>query len=137
MVRVEADILRHLENHDTWHNDDLTVEIPADSLNVPGSVVARLVNTGQIVEIGRRASTVPERRRATRCRKSGIYRRSGTGGSEVEEASVAACCGPDRSEGDTAAKRAVGESSVGATPAPADPPRLFEIPAPSRYEDAA
>lgn len=61
-----------------------------------------------------------------------VYRlRAGAGGSEVGEASVAACCGPDRSEGDAATRG--GESSAGATPtAPVDPPRLFEVPEPEK-----
>lgn len=74
---IEQDILRHLESHDTWHSDDLTVTIPADSSNAMPSVVAKLVNTGQIVEVGRRASNDPKRRRETRARKSGVYRRVG------------------------------------------------------------
>lgn len=57
--------------------------------------------------------------------------RTGTGGSEVGEASVAASCGPGRSEGDTAfpdGNELGGESSAGATPmAPVDPPRLFDV----------
>ncbi|MBN8866011.1 MAG: hypothetical protein J0H98_00510 [Solirubrobacterales bacterium] len=85
---IEQDILEHLDTHDEWHADDLTVEIPADSPNALGSVVGRLVKTGALVEVGRRAS----KRVAAHSRKSGVYRRGSVGGSEgaSEQASSSA-----------------------------------------------
>jgi hypothetical protein len=71
-LAIRNDILIHLDQYESWHRDNLTIEIPAESKNALGAVVSGLISSGLIEETGeRRKSSDP----AAHGRKSNVYRR--------------------------------------------------------------
>jgi len=150
---IRFDILDWLENHSSWHRNDLRVDVPPESKNAVGAVVNGLIRSGRIVETGeRRKSSDP----ASHARKSNVYRLMvGAGNSQVgTEASVVsspdhvpAAGGiadpPEVSEVSTVTRvpseneaQTLGEVGDRAGSASVEPARLFDV-SDDRYRDAA